>query len=164
MAVNPRLQQLLSERGVAFEVIPHREAFTAGEAAMTSHVPRREFAKVVVVRDDAGGDFLAVLPAGIHMNTHVMRRVTGRHGIALEDEAELNRLFPDCEVGAMPPFGMLYGMPMYVDPCLSLEPDIVFQAGNHHEVVRMKWEDYDPIARPFHMTACLHTGVEAMAG
>ena len=163
MAVNARLMQLLAERGVSYEVIPHREVFTANEVAMTSHVPGREFAKVVLVRDDAGADFMVVLPAALHMDPHVLRHVTGRHGIQLESEAELRRLFPDCEVGAMPPFGALYGLPMYVDPCLAREPEIVFQAGNHHEVVRMKWEDYERIARPFYVRTCLHTSVESLA-
>ena len=91
---------------------------------------------------------MVVLPAAVHMNPQVVRHVTGRHGIQLEDEAELNRLFPDCEVGAMPPFGALYGLPMYVDPCLALESEIVFQAGNHHEAVRMRWVDFERAVRP----------------
>ena len=122
MAVNPRLVRLLAERGTSYEVIPHREVFTANEVAMTSHIPGREFAKVLILRDDAGADFMVVLPAAVHMNPQVVRHVTGRHGIQLEDEAELNRLFPDCEVGAMPPFGALYGLPMKPDQWVECFP------------------------------------------
>lgn len=164
MAVNPRLRQWLADRGAAYEIIPHAEAFTAREVAMKSHVPGRSMAKVVVVRDRAGADAMLVLPAAHHMDPDRFVYATGRHGVHLESEAELRELFPDCEVGAMPPFGALYGMPMYVDPCLAGEDTIAFQAGNHHEIVQMKWEEYERVARPFSMRTCLHAMHELTPG
>ena len=78
--------------------------------------------------------------------------------IGTQNERELKRLFPDCEVGAMPPFGALYGMPMYVDPCLLESEDIFFQAGNHHEVVLMRSQEYEDVAGPLFSGSCLHRG------
>lgn len=157
MAMNARLQSLLDHFDVRYEVIPHPDAYTAKDVALSAHQPSRRLAKVVVMRDEAGADFMVVLPAAIHVNYDVLHRVTGRSVMRLEDEAELQRLFPDCEVGTMPPFGKLYGLGMYVDPCLVEEEDICFQAGNHHELVSMRYRDFDRIARPFSMTACVHT-------
>jgi Ala-tRNA(Pro) deacylase len=99
---------------------------------------------------------MVVVPAQFHVDDAILHRVTGRSGIRLENESELQRLFPDCELGAMPPFGKLYGLPMYVDACFEREEDIWFQAGNHHELVRMRYEDYERIAQPFYARTCLH--------
>lgn len=157
MAMNARLQSLLDHLEVRYEIIPHPDAFTAKEVAMSAHLPVRRVAKVVVLRDAAGADFMVVLPAALHVNDVVFHRVTGRTMTRLEDEAELQRLFRDCEVGTMPPFGKLYGLGMYVDPCLAEEDEICFQAGNHHELVCMRYQDFDRIARPFWMKACFHS-------
>jgi Ala-tRNA(Pro) deacylase len=99
---------------------------------------------------------MVVLPATRHLDLQALHQMTGRAGFQLEDERELELLFPDCEVGAMPPFGSLYGMTMYVDPCLLRGGNIFFQAGNHHEVVLMRREEYEVIARPFCAGSCLH--------
>jgi Ala-tRNA(Pro) deacylase len=163
MAINSRLQQLLDQQGASYEVLPHREAFTAQEVARESHVSGRRVAKVVVIRDEAGADLMVVVPAPLHVDRGQIRLVTGRHGIHLEDEAELRRLFPDCELGAMPPFGALYGMPVYVDPCLAFEKNLFFQAGNHHEVVRMRYEDFLRLASPVVLDVCLHREAPVMA-
>lgn len=164
MAINPRLQKLLEQAAATYEVLPHREVFTAQEVASTSHVMGRRLAKVVVIRDEAGADLMAVVPAPLHVDRAQLRAVTGRHGIRLEDEAELKRLFPDCELGAMPPFGSLYGMPMYLDRCLANEREIFFQAGNHHEVVRMPYRDFERLAQPFFADRCLHREAAEVAG
>ena len=156
MAINDRLQRVLEQTWSSYAVFPHSEAYTAQEVAQSVRVKGGQLAKVVVVRDGAGKDFMVVLPATRYFDVHKLHQVTGRAGIQLEDERELERLFPDCEVGAMPPFGPLYGMPMYVDPCLLRGGDIFFQAGNHHEVVLMRCEEYQDIARPFYSVACLH--------
>ncbi len=156
MAVNERLQRVFDQTWSSYAVLPHTEAYTAPEVAQSARVRGWQLAKVVVVRDGAGKDFMVVLPATRNFDFHMLHEVTGRTGMHLEDERELRRLFPDCEVGAMPPFGPLYGMPMYVDPCLLREGDIFFQAGNHHEVVLMRCEEYEQIARPFYSGSCLH--------
>jgi Ala-tRNA(Pro) deacylase len=156
MSINARLQKLLDEARTGYAVLPHRDAFSAQEVAETSHVKGRRLAKVVVLRDIEGNDFMVVVPASEQIDQRILRRVTGKIGVQLEDEQELMRLFPDCEVGAIPPFGNLYHMPMFVDPCLLEDVDVFFQAGNHHEIVLMRTAEYNRIARPFHVRGCLH--------
>jgi Ala-tRNA(Pro) deacylase len=165
MALNPRLQGLLDRHGPRYELVPHPETVTAHQAAQTTHVSGRLVAKAVVMRDEAGSDFMVVLPSSCHLDPRTVHRVTGRGGVRLEDERELIRLFPDCDLGAMPPFGALYGMSMYVDPCLIEDRDeIWFQAGSHRELVRMSVEDYVRVARPFHSGACLHREAASVGG
>ena len=156
MAVSERLRQLLERSGVRYGVMPHSETVTALETARDAQVASDMLIKAVVLRDALGGDILLALPASEHVDRAAIHELTGRHGIHLEDEYELRRLFPDCEVGAMPPIGHLYGLPMLVDPCLAGDHEVYFQAGNHHEVVRMHFDDFARIARPFTMSECLH--------
>jgi Ala-tRNA(Pro) deacylase len=156
MALNQRLQQLLDQLGVPYSVIPHKPADTAMGVAHTAHLAGRRVAKVVIVRDRDGQDIMVVIPAIEHVDHQAVRRVTGHEGIQLEDEKALKVLFPDCEVGAMPPFGALYDIPMYLDRCLAREEDIYFQGGNHHELVRMPFADYEHIAKPIVEGICLH--------
>lgn len=155
MAVNERLSELLRQRGAACEVVPHRETFTSQEVAQASHLSGRSVAKVVVLRDETRDFLMAVLPASEHVEIEALRRITGRDQLEIAGEEDLRRLFPDCELGAMPPFGNLYGLPMYVDPCLR-EHDIWFQAGNHHEIARMSFESYSRLARPYVGGVCFH--------
>jgi Ala-tRNA(Pro) deacylase len=154
MAINERLSVLIQQRGAVAELLPHKEVFTAQEVAHSSHLSGRKLAKVVVLRDGEAY-LMAVLPANEHVDVEEMRRVTKKKGLELANEEEMRRLFPDCELGAMPPFGHLYGLTMYLDPCLKAE-DIWFQAGNHHEVVRMPFETYARLAKPYDGSACLH--------
>ena len=151
-----RLSALLDARQLRYEVVPHREAFTAAEVAHATHVTGRQLAKVVVVREGARSFFLVVLPANAQLDFGVLQRMTGRREIGLASEDDLRRLFPDCEAGAMPPFGMLYNLPMYVDSSFRREPDVYFQAGNHHEVLRMKFADFERAAGPFAGEFSLH--------
>jgi Ala-tRNA(Pro) deacylase len=143
MAINHRLQHLFDQRRSSYAVLPHPDAYTAQAVAQSVRVKGGQLAKVVVIRDGAGKDFMAVLPATRQLDPQALHLVTGRAGFQLEDERELELLFPDCEVGAMPPFGSLYGLTMYVDPCLLRGRNIFFQAGNHHEVVLMRCEEYE---------------------
>jgi len=156
MSLNPRLQRLFERTHASYALIPHREVFTAKEVAQVSHVAGRSLAKVVIARDTVDADLMVVLPAGQQFDQGELHRVTGRTGFVLENEAELARIFPDCEVGAMPPFGPLYGLAMYIDPCLLENGILYFQAGNHHELVRMRSEEYQRIARPFFASGCMH--------
>lgn len=156
MAINQRLQRLLDVTRSSYAVLPHDEVYTARDVADSVQIQGARLAKVVIVRDDTGRDVMAVLPANHHLDLKTLHRVTGRKGFHLEDERELRRLFPDCEVGAMPPVGSLYGLAMYVDPCLLEGEDIFFQAGNHLEIVLMRCQEYRRIAHPYHASACLH--------
>ena len=156
MALNKRLQDLLDRVRVPHVILPHERAETAMGAARSAHIAGRRLAKVVIVRDRAGTDLMVVLPAHEHYDPEMLRRLSGHEGIQLEDEAALLRRFPDCEVGAMPPFGGLYAMPTYVDRCLAQNTEIFFQAGNHRELVRMRYDDYEYLAQPIVGGICLH--------
>ena len=149
MAVNQRLQRLFRENDVPHQVFPHREVFTAEEVARTSHVPSVRFAKPVVVFESANRWYMAVVSASQHVDLGMIHRTAGRLRGRLATEEELRRLFPDCEVGTMPPFGWLYGMPVYIDEEFRRNDEIWFQAGNHHEVVQMRFRDYEKYAGPF---------------
>lgn len=145
--MNARVRKLLAVEGVPFEVLEHRDVFTAQERAAAAHVSGRLVAKVVVVRD---GEWhgMAVLPAAARVDLAALRRATGRPSLELAGESELASLFPDCEVGAMPPFGRLYGLPVYLDSTLAERPEMVFAGGSHHEEVRMPMRDYLRVERP----------------
>jgi Ala-tRNA(Pro) deacylase len=159
MAVNSRLLALLVRSRVEYELVPHREAFTAQEVAHTVHVRGRRLTKVVVVRAGRERYLMVALPASCHVDLAVLARVSGHRELDLATESEIRRVFPDCELGAMPPFGHLYGLPLYLDACLAEQDEIQFQAGNHHEVIRMNFTDYERLARPFARIECVHAGI-----
>jgi Ala-tRNA(Pro) deacylase len=145
MPLNERARVLLDSAHVRYQTLPHREAFTAQGVAAASHVSGWQLAKVVVVT--AGdGPLMAVLPASCRLDLGKLSRVSGQGDLALLPEADMERLFPDCEPGAMPPFGGPYGVPVFVDACLATADEVVFQAGNHHEVVRMSYPDYERLS------------------
>ncbi|HEY7654616.1 MAG TPA: YbaK/EbsC family protein [Methylomirabilota bacterium] len=156
MAVNDRLERYLDRERAPYEILPHREAFSARQVAAESHVPERQLAKVLALEEEGNGHLMVVLPAGCRLDLNALKHAAGRHRLSLVREDEMGRLFPDCEVGAMPPFGQLYGMPVYVDACLSQAPAIVFPAGNHHEVVRMAYAEYARLAKPLLGEFCTH--------
>ncbi len=156
MAINERLKRLLEQNRVDHEVLPHSEVFTTQEVAQSVHVTGRLMAKVVVVRDPAGGHLMVVLPASCRLDLAILSRETGHPGLALAGEDELKAMFPDCELGAMPPFGGLYGLPTYVDRCFEDSDSFFLQAGNHHEVVRLKTRDYLRLVSPVAGEFCVH--------
>ena len=150
-----RLVTFLGERGVAYETIPHLIAYTAQGVAAAAHVAGRELAKTVVAKVD-DGFVLAVLPAPLHVDLEALRRVTGSRSIRLATEQELQQLFPGCEVGAMPPFGNLYGLPVWVDTALAEDPTIVFNAGSHREAIRMTFADFARLVAPQKAVLAVH--------
>jgi len=162
MAISEKVAELLQQYKVKHDVLPHREVFTSQETAESVHVPGRMLAKVVVVREPTGAYLMVVVPAACRVDLDLLASRTGRPGAVLVQETELRRLFPDCEVGAMPPLGRLYGMPMVVDRCIEKEPVLFFQAGNHHELVRMEMAAYLELARPIEGEFCV-CGREAHA-
>jgi Ala-tRNA(Pro) deacylase len=97
---------------------------------------------------------MAVLPATCRLDLPTFRRITRRKGLLLATEEELRRVFPDCEVGAMPPYGNLYDMPVFADTCFGPKKELVFQAGNHHEVVHISFEDFEKTAQPVMTDFC----------
>jgi Ala-tRNA(Pro) deacylase len=154
--ITQRLKTLLETRQAAYEVLPHREVFTAQEVAATTDVSGHQLAKVVIARDDADQVVMAVLPAACRLDLAALGRRAGGRRLTLATEQQFRSLFPDCDPGAMPPFGDLYAVPMYVDSCFPQTRDFFFQAGNHHEVVRMSWREYSDIERPQLGEFCAH--------
>lgn len=145
-----RLRELLTQEGARFEILAHRDVYTAQERAAACHVTGRRVAKVVVIRDEPEEWFaLAVLPAAAYLDVVRLREVTGRPRLRLAREEEFARLFPDCDAGAMPPFSRLYpGLRVFLDRELAQQPELVFEAGTHREEVRMAMSDYLRIERP----------------
>jgi Ala-tRNA(Pro) deacylase len=128
----------------------------ARELARSAGVPGAEFAKVVVLQDAAGDYLMVVIPSTRRLDLAAVAEGTRRVGLRLASEQELAKLFPDCELGAMPPFGGLYGLPAYVDPCFREWPLFVFQGGSHDELVAMLFKDYESLARAVVAPTCYH--------
>lgn len=141
------IHEFLREAHVPYSVLPHPEAFTAQEEAAAAHVPGRDWAKVVVCVVD-GEPIQAVVPATRHVDLERLLDLAGGLEIRLADEDELARLYPECEAGAMPPFGSVYGHPVFVDVALASEPEIVFNGGTHTEAISMRWSDFASRIRP----------------
>ena len=141
------IHEFLREAHVPYTVVPHRPAFTAQEEAAATHVPGRDWAKVVVCFID-GEPVEAVVPAPSFVNLDQLLELAGGRAIRIADEVELRRLFPECEVGAMPPFGPLYGQTVFVDAVLAAEPEIVFNAGTHEDAIAMRWTDFVKMVNP----------------
>jgi Ala-tRNA(Pro) deacylase len=156
MALTERLQRFLERQQLAYDVVPHPEQFTAQQVAEAAHIPGRHLAKVILVQEEGGGYAMVVLPAPCRVGLAALKAAGVGRRLALAPEAAIRRVFPDCEVGAMPPFGNLYDLPTYLDACFPRTGDFVFQAGNHQEVVRMRYDDYERVTRPVLGEYCLH--------
>lgn len=137
----------LKNNGVPFEVIPHEPAFTAHEVALAARVPDKEVAKTLVINVD-GKFWMVVLRGDQRLNERYLKRVLGATIVHLVHEEDLSTLFPDCELGAVPPFGNLYGLPVLVEKALTEDGDIVFNACKHTESIRMKYRDYARLVQP----------------
>ncbi len=151
-----RARRLLETDGVPYETLPHREAFTAQGVAAAAHVSGWSLAKVLVVRAPSKGPVRVVLPASCRVDAGALARALGESAVSFVSEPEMQSLFPDCDVGAMPPFGQLYGLPVYVDACFPKAREFDFQAGNHHEIVRIRYADFERLAHPQVAEFCLH--------
>jgi len=147
MAIPERLKRFLEERNIEYRAQTHPEAFTAQQVAQASRVPGRAFAKAVVLQAD-GKTWLAVLPATERVDFRKVRECLGARKVRMAAEAEFASLFPDCEVGAMPIFGSLYGLPVMVSEDLAAQEEIAFTAGSHRDVVRLRMRDYLEAERP----------------
>jgi Ala-tRNA(Pro) deacylase len=146
MSMSARLKSFLDENKVQYTLMSHSPAYTAQAAAATLHVPGKELAKTVVLR--AGEEtVLAVLPASFHVDLKALSGVVGKT-LRLATEQEFGDLFPDCELGAMPPLGNLYNLRVFVDESLAADEEIVFNAGTHRDAIRMRYADFARLARP----------------
>lgn len=142
-----KLREFLDRHGVKYVAISHSRAYTAQEIAASSHTPGRELAKTVMVKLD-GTMAMAVLPASMQVDFDQLRETTGADRVELADEAEFENLFPQCETGAMPPFGNLYGLNVYVAEALTEDEEIAFNAGSHTELVRLAYADFERLVKP----------------
>ena len=137
----------LDREQIRYTVISHSPAFTAQEIAAASHISGRNLAKTVMVHID-GELAMAVLPANLHVDVGVLGELSGAVHIEMAHEADFRDCFPGCETGAMPPFGNLYGMPVYVAGELTEDDFIAFNAGSHTELIQMHYHDFERLARP----------------
>jgi Ala-tRNA(Pro) deacylase len=147
MALLARLRVFLDENRAEYTHTTHPHAYTAREVASAEHLPSREVAKTVVVFGDKKYHML-VVPASRLVDFQEVRFTLGLTHARLATEAEVGELFPDCELGAMPPMGNLYGMPVYLDSSLAEEDMIAFNAGTHRDVVHMHTGDYRALVHP----------------
>jgi Ala-tRNA(Pro) deacylase len=140
------IKSYLDERGVAFRATAHPHGVTAQEIAQQAHVSGKRFGKTIVLKQ---GDhyLIALVPADERVDLGAMCDLIGP-GIELASEAELARLFPDCESGAQPPFGGLYGLPVVADACLTQQPTVTVNGGTHTDVIELSWDEFVAAEHP----------------
>ena len=142
-----KLKDFLDSNNIKYVVISHSTAYTAQEVAASSHIPGKEMAKTVMVKiDDKMA--MAVLPAAFKVDFDLLKETIGAGNIELADEYEFKDMFPECEVGAMPPFGNLYGMDVYMAESLVEEEEIAFNAGSHTELIKLAYKDFERLVKP----------------
>ena len=142
-----KLRDFLDSNNIRYFIISHSPAYTAQEIAASAHVPGGELAKTVIVTID-GKLAMAVLPASYKLDFEKLKRAAGTGDVLLASEEDFADMFPGCEVGAMPPFGNLYGMQTYVAEELAEDQEIVFNAGNHMELLRLSFTDFEKLVKP----------------
>jgi len=145
--MTPRLKAYLDSEEIKYVSINHSPAYTIQEVATSTHVPTWLLAKTVIVELD-GELTMVVLPANKKVLLQDLREITGSAIVRCASERDFARKFPDCETGAMPPFGNLYGMEVYVAESLAQNHEIAFNAGSHTEVVKMSYADFDRLVHP----------------
>ena len=148
MNCKQRLEEYLRGNEVPYQTQHHPRAITAQEVAATEHVPGRMFAKTVMVSTEGGEMCMLALPAPYHVNPEKATAALGAQEASLADEGRFAETFPDCEVGAMPPFGNLYGVPVCVDSALAEDETIVFRAGTHTDTMSVAYADFERLVEP----------------
>lgn len=146
MAVS-NLVQYLNDKGISFELFSHVPAYSAHNVAAVTHVPDREMAKTLVIRAD-NRHWMVVLRADFRLNDRLLKKALGAKAVHLVQEEELSSLFPDCEIGAMPPIGTLYSIPVVIDKSLVVDEEITFNACTHTESIKMKFKDFENLVKP----------------
>lgn len=142
-----RLKHFLDGHNIKYSIIKHPTAYTAQETAQSAHIGGGELAKTVMVKLD-GRLAMAVLPASQKVDLHLLKEAAGAARAELASEAEFRDKFPECEVGAMPPFGNLYGMEVFAAGALAEDEEIAFNAGSHTELLRMSYKDFEALVQP----------------
>lgn len=142
-----RLKEYLRSNNIKYVSVVHSEAYTAQEVAESAHVSGREMAKTVIIKKD-GKMAMIVLPASQKIDWELLKAATGTGRIELANEREFKDMFPDCDIGAMPPFGNLYAMEVFVDTSLTKDKEIAFNAGSHTELMKLSYEDFSRLVKP----------------
>ena len=142
-----KLKNFLDSNNVKYQTISHSTAYTAQQIAATAHIPGKELAKTVMVKINKTMA-MAVLPASYKVDFDLLKEVTGSKDVDLASEREFKDLFPECEIGAMPPFGNLYDMDVYVAESLLEDEEIAFNAGSHNELIKLAMNDYARLVKP----------------
>lgn len=145
--LSPRLHHLLDERHAPYQALSHARTVTARQTADVAHITNHHFAKTVMLKVD-GALAMMVMPAAYRLDLARLSRALGGREVVLASEGELKDAFPDCELGAMPPFGHLYGMQVYVDSRMVGLSEITFNAGSHSDLVQMPYVDFETLAQP----------------
>ena len=148
MAIPQRIRDYLDSRSIPYETLRHSEAYTAHEIAHSLHISGRKCAKTVVARGD-GKPVIVVLPASHRLSFQELKLALKVNHLELLLESELPPLFPDCDLGAVPPFGSLYGIDVWVDRVVASAETVLFCAGTHEDCIRMRYSDFAKLTRPF---------------
>jgi len=142
-----KLKEFLDDNKIKYVCITHSRAYTAQETAESAHIPGKDLAKTVIVKID-GEMAMAVLPAHDHVDLDLLKAAAGAKNVELANEREFKDLFPNCETGAMPPFGNLYNMKVYVEESLTGDDQIAFNAGTHTELMQLSYRDFESLVKP----------------
>jgi len=142
-----KLKSFLDANKVSYVVINHSSAYTAQDVAATAHVSGKDLAKTVMVKID-NKLAMAVVPASYNVNFNKLKTISGAKKVELANEGEFESMFPECEPGAMPPFGNLYNMSVYVSNTLAEDEEIAFNAGTHNELIKMSYKDFERLVQP----------------
>ncbi len=142
-----RLKDYLDNNHVSYSTIPHPLAFTAQKTAHVAHVSGKEMVKTIMVRIN-GELKMAALPASQMVNLRFLKNLFSTEDVELARESDFANMFPDCEIGAMPPFGNLYGVEEIISEELTRDPEIVFNAGSHTELIKMRYKDFEKLVKP----------------
>jgi Ala-tRNA(Pro) deacylase len=142
-----KLRDFLDNEGIKYVTVSHSVAYTAQEIAARAHVRGKSLAKTVMVKLD-GNVSMVVLPATFKVDFDLLKEASGASDVELASEKEFKNMFPDCELGAMPPFGNLYGFDVYVAKTLAQDDEIAFNAGSHTELIKLPYTDFERLVKP----------------
>jgi len=148
-----KLKEFLDSQKIEYVTINHSLAYTAQRIAASAHISGKDIAKTIVLKVD-GKLIMAVLPASCKINLDLLKSALNANSMEISSEKEFGELFPDCELGAMPPFGNLYGMAVYVAEKLTHDEEIAFNAGSHRELIKLSYKDFERLVKPTIFTFC----------
>jgi Ala-tRNA(Pro) deacylase len=142
-----KLKEFLDKNNIKYISISHSPAYTAQEIAASAHIPGKNLAKTVMVKLD-GKMAMAVLPASYNVDFDLLKKAAGAQKAELASEEEFKDMFPECDIGAMPPFGNLYGLEVFVAESLAEDKEIAFNAGSHTELIKLAYKDFERLVKP----------------